>query len=299
MDITPDDEVLEYIRKRKRENKPISVTQLRKNLNIGYKKAKRLYDEVNREGKKGRGAAAVVVTAPSEVDEEEEGDEDEKTEEEEESDGGELDAFTLSNCLLKAANFAANKHKLQKRKDKEQTPYINHPLGVAWSLSKEGGVKDVDVLQAAMLHDTVEDTNTTFEELEKKFGGKVASIVKEVTDDKSLPKDERKKLQVAHAPHITKQAKHVKLADKLYNLRDLIRSAPPGWDAKRTQGYFAWAYEVTKGLRGTNIGLEEKLDEVFASQFEFEGKKYPTLVPEAERAAFLKSYYTSMKQVSD
>ncbi|KAM9817679.1 guanosine-3',5'-bis(diphosphate) 3'-pyrophosphohydrolase MESH1 [Neosynchiropus ocellatus] len=165
--------------------------------------------------------------------------------------------------LLEAVNFAAEKHRNQRRKDPEATPYINHPIGVTRILSNEGGITDIEVLQAALLHDTVEDTDTTPAELEAKFGPVVARIVQEVTDDKNLPKQERKRLQVEHAPHCSHQAKLVKLADKLYNLRDLNRSTPVGWTAERVHEYFVWAWEVVKGLRGTNPALEEKLMELF------------------------------------
>ncbi|XP_061520254.1 guanosine-3',5'-bis(diphosphate) 3'-pyrophosphohydrolase MESH1 isoform X3 [Phycodurus eques] len=128
--------------------------------------------------------------------------------------------------LLETVNFAAEKHRNQRRKDAEKTPYINHPIGVARILSHEAGITDIVVLQAALLHDTLEDTDTKPEELETKFGQIVAGIVQEVTDVKSLPKAERKRLQVEHAPHCSHQAKLVKLADKLYNLRDLNRCTP-------------------------------------------------------------------------
>ncbi|MBN3316877.1 MESH1 pyrophosphohydrolase, partial [Atractosteus spatula] len=168
-----------------------------------------------------------------------------------------------SALLLETVNFAAEKHKYQRRKDPEGTPYINHPIGVARILSQEGGVMDIAVLKAALLHDTVEDTDTTLLELEAMFGTTVARIVQEVTDDKSLPKQERKRLQVEHAPHCSHQAKLVKLADKLYNLRDLNRCTPSGWTAERVQEYFLWAAEVVKRLRGTNIALEDKLQQLF------------------------------------
>ncbi|MEQ2303183.1 Guanosine-3',5'-bis(diphosphate) 3'-pyrophosphohydrolase MESH1 [Ameca splendens] len=165
--------------------------------------------------------------------------------------------------LLETVHFAAEKHRNQRRKDPEGTPYINHPIGVARILSNEGGVTDIEVLQAALLHDTVEDTDTTSEELEAKFGPIVTHIVQEVTDDKRLPKQERKRLQVEHAPHCSQQAKLVKLADKLYNLRDLNACVPVGWSAERVQEYFVWAAEVVKGLKGTNLALEEKLEKLF------------------------------------
>ncbi|CAG5997283.1 unnamed protein product [Menidia menidia] len=126
-----------------------------------------------------------------------------------------------------------------------------------------GGVSDVEVLQAALLHDTVEDTDTSPAELEARFGPVVARIVQEVTDDKGLAKAERKRMQVERAARCSRQAKLVKLADKLYNLRDLNRCTPTGWTAERVQEYFVWACEVVKGLRGTNSALEEKLEELF------------------------------------
>nr|XP_057933014.1 guanosine-3',5'-bis(diphosphate) 3'-pyrophosphohydrolase MESH1 [Doryrhamphus excisus] len=165
--------------------------------------------------------------------------------------------------LIETVDFAAKKHRQQRRKDEEGTPYINHPIGVARILSHEGGVTDVETLQAALLHDTLEDTDTIPEELETKFGPIVTRIVQEVTDDKSLPKQERKRLQVERAPHCSHQAKLVKLADKLYNLRDLNCSTPVGWTGERVQQYFVWASEVVKGLKGTNSALEEKLAELF------------------------------------
>ncbi|XP_043210293.1 guanosine-3',5'-bis(diphosphate) 3'-pyrophosphohydrolase MESH1-like [Amphibalanus amphitrite] len=166
-------------------------------------------------------------------------------------------------CLLRAANFAAIKHKDQRRKDPDKTPYINHPIGVAYILMDEGDVTDIDVLQAAILHDTVEDTDTTLDEIQDVFGEKVRSIVAEVTDDKSLPKAERKRLQVEHAASRSHQAKLVKLADKLYNLRDLCRTTPEGWDEQRVAEYFQWAARVVRGLRGTNRPLEERLERLF------------------------------------
>lgn len=131
--------------------------------------------------------------------------------------------------LLKCVKFAAHKHKDQRRKDSNQTPYINHPINVATILAIEGHVDSIDVVQAALLHDTVEDTETTFEELDAVFGKTVTDIVREVTDDKSLAKEECKRLQIVHAKTASKKAKLVKLADKLDNLRDLQRTLPVGW----------------------------------------------------------------------
>ncbi|XP_042329076.1 guanosine-3',5'-bis(diphosphate) 3'-pyrophosphohydrolase MESH1 [Sceloporus undulatus] len=165
--------------------------------------------------------------------------------------------------VLDAADFSARKHSAQRRKDPEGTPYINHPIGVAQILVQEGGITDLAVLQAALLHDTVEDTATTFAEIEGRFGPEVRRIVEEVTDDKDLPRTERKRLQVERAAGSSRAAKLVKLADKLYNLRDLSRCTPQGWSEQRVQDYFLWASEVVKGLQGTNPALEEKLRLLF------------------------------------
>lgn len=170
----------------------------------------------------------------------------------------------LLSFVIKCANFAAEKHRNQRRKDIAQTPYINHPLGVANILIQEGNVFEPVVILAAILHDTVEDTDTTFAEIEKEFGHKVCQIVQEVTDDKTLSKVERKRLQIEHAPNISREAKLVKLADKLYNLRDLEKSVPIGWTSERVKEYFEWAKAVIDGCRQTNPALERELDILFA-----------------------------------
>ncbi|KAF1536102.1 UNVERIFIED_CONTAM: Guanosine-3',5'-bis(diphosphate) 3'-pyrophosphohydrolase MESH1, partial [Eudyptes pachyrhynchus] len=138
--------------------------------------------------------------------------------------------------LLEAADFAARKHKEQRRKDPEGTPFINHPIG---------------------------DTDTTFSEIEERFGEEVRRVVEEVTDDKALPKMERKRLQVERAPGSSPRAKLVKLADKLHNLRDLNRCTPEGWSSQRVQEYFRWAARVVAGLRGTSPPLEAALQRLF------------------------------------
>ena len=159
--------------------------------------------------------------------------------------------------LLKAVNFAAIKHKNQRRKNPEKTPYINHPIGVANILSNEVGITDIDVLISAILHDTVEDTETSFEELEENFGPIVRGIVDECSDDKSLGKAERKQSQIEHAPMCSPKAKLVKLADKIYNLRDLNEITPEGWSRERVYEYFLWASKVFRGLQGTNSTLDK------------------------------------------
>ena len=166
--------------------------------------------------------------------------------------------------LLKALAFAAHKHRDQRRKDADASPYINHPIALADVLVNEGGVTDVDVLCAALLHDTVEDTATTQQELTDTFGSRIARIVAEVTDDKNLPKAERKRLQVEHAAHLSPEAKLVKLADKLCNLRDVAERPPAKWDLARRREYFDWAKQVIDGLRGAHPRLEAAFDAAYA-----------------------------------
>ena len=167
--------------------------------------------------------------------------------------------------IVNAAAFAAHKHRHQTRKNAARTPYINHPLALARILTAEAGLDDAEVIAAAILHDTIEDTETTVDELKAEFGERIASIVAEVTDDKRLPKEERKRLQVEHAPHLSREAKLVKLADKIANLRDVDSDPPHKWDTARRLRYFEWAYEVVAGIRGTHVGLEARFDEVFLS----------------------------------
>ncbi|GES92193.1 guanosine-3',5'-bis(diphosphate) 3'-pyrophosphohydrolase MESH1 [Rhizophagus clarus] len=176
--------------------------------------------------------------------------------------------------LIDTIDFAARKHSFQRRKDSAKTPYINHPIGVAKNLT-DAGVYDLVTIQAAILHDTVEDTKTTFEEIEQNFGREVKNIVAECTDDKTLEKEEIKRLQIEHTPHLSKQAKEVKLADKLYNLKDIKRDVPTGWSKERVQEYYIWAKKVTDGARGINQKLEEQLDEIYANGiFVLQGEEY-------------------------
>lgn len=164
--------------------------------------------------------------------------------------------------LLSAVEFAAEKHRSQRRKGADASPYINHPIGVASMIANVGGVGDMTFLIAAILHDTIEDTMTTPEELEALFGREVLGIVLEVTDDKRLPKLERKRLQVEHAPHLSIAAKLVKLADKTSNVREISENPPHDWSMERRQEYLAWAEKVVDGCRGTNEALESRFDEI-------------------------------------
>jgi GTP diphosphokinase / guanosine-3',5'-bis(diphosphate) 3'-diphosphatase len=168
--------------------------------------------------------------------------------------------------LIDALAFAADKHRTQRRKDPEASPYINHPIALARVLSVEGRVRDVKVLAAAVLHDTLEDTKTTYEELHERFGPAIAGIVREVTDDKTLLPVERKRLQIEHAGELSHRARLVKLADKISNLRDLTVNAPAEWSLQRRRDYFDWAKKVIDKVRGTNKRLERAFDDAYAGR---------------------------------
>ncbi len=165
--------------------------------------------------------------------------------------------------IFAALAFAAEKHSQQRRKDRHESPYINHPIQVASLLWKVGGVRDPVTLIAGILHDTIEDTRTTGEEIGRLFGAEVRKVVEEVTDDKSLPKQTRKRLQVEHAASRSAQARAVKLADKIDNLRDLLEAPPAGWSLERKQEYARWARSVVDAIRGTNAGLESFFDDIY------------------------------------
>lgn len=164
--------------------------------------------------------------------------------------------------VLRAALFAAERHRGQFRKGADASPYINHPLSVAALLAGEGGVTDPVVLAAALLHDTIEDTATSRAEIEAGFGPAVAAVVAEVTDDTCRPKVERKRLQVLNAPGKSAAAKQVKLADKICNLRDIASCPPLGWDRERRLAYYDHARAVVAGLRGANPALEALFDQI-------------------------------------
>jgi len=166
--------------------------------------------------------------------------------------------------ILKALEFAARKHRNQRRKDKVASPYINHPIALANVLWHEGAVTDPVVIAAALLHDTIEDTETTWQELRGEFGDEVADVVLEVTDVKWMKWKVRKRLQVARARYASDKAKLVKLADKICNLRDMAAHPPANWGLERRQQYFDWAKEVVDQFRGTHPELERRFDEVYA-----------------------------------
>jgi GTP diphosphokinase / guanosine-3',5'-bis(diphosphate) 3'-diphosphatase len=173
------------------------------------------------------------------------------------------DALSLT---LRALEFAAWKHRDQRRKDTNASPYINHPIALATVLRIEGNVHDPTVIAAALLHDTIEDTETTWQELRGAFGEEIAEVVLEVTDTKWLDSATRKRLQVQKALASSKRAKLVKLADKICNLRDILASPPAKWSLERRQKYFDWAKEVVDRIRGVHPDLERRFDEVFAQR---------------------------------
>lgn len=163
--------------------------------------------------------------------------------------------------IFNALDFAANKHRYQLRKGAVSAPYINHPIKVAQLLIDKGGVYDIDIIMGAILHDTIEDTETTKEELIDLFGEEVTSLVLEMTDDKSLPKQERKKLQIVNAPHKSIGAKHIKLCDKISNITDVTHNPPVHWDLQRRKLYLDWAEKVVTALGEVNPKLKQLFDE--------------------------------------
>jgi len=164
--------------------------------------------------------------------------------------------------LLRALEFSADKHRNKRRKGSDRSPYINHPIEVASILANIGGVSNMSVLAAAILHDTIEDTETSPEEVEKAFGEEICSLVKEVTDDKRLSRVKRKLLQVKHAPQLSHAAKLIKIADKISNIKEVTDNPPLRWSVKRRCEYVDWAERVVAGCRGVNQGLETCFDEV-------------------------------------
>lgn len=164
--------------------------------------------------------------------------------------------------LLKAVAFSAARHRNQRRKGAEAFPYINHPLEVAEMLASVAAVADLDTLVAAVLHDTIEDTGTSGEEIETLFGRKVRIIVEEVTDDKRLPKELRKRLQAERAPRLSNPAKLIRIADKISNIQELMHSPPQHWSAQRRREYLEWARGVVDGCLGVNEALEHRFNDV-------------------------------------
>jgi guanosine-3',5'-bis(diphosphate) 3'-pyrophosphohydrolase len=166
--------------------------------------------------------------------------------------------------FIRALEFASRKHSAQRRKDAEASPYINHPIALVSILAVEAGVDDPDVLCAALLHDTIEDTDTTRDELVEQFGSSIADIVVEVTDDKKLPKQLRKQLQIEHAPALSRGAGLVKFADKIANLRDVADCPPSDWPVQRRQEYFDWAKAVVDGIRDVPTRLQSLFTAAYA-----------------------------------
>lgn len=162
--------------------------------------------------------------------------------------------------FARALDFAARKHVHQRRKGELAEPYVNHLSDVARLLAEATKGEDITVVIAGLLHDTIEDTDTTFEELAKEFGLEVAELVSEVTDDKALPKAERKRLQIETAPRKSRRARMIKLADKTSNLHSMIGSPPKDWSLERRRDYIDWAEKVAAGCRGVNAYLEQEFE---------------------------------------
>ncbi|MCX6311741.1 MAG: HD domain-containing protein [Bacteroidetes bacterium] len=163
--------------------------------------------------------------------------------------------------VIDAILFAAESHAGQFRKD-GITPYINHPLEVMHLLIHTGEINDPEILIAAVLHDVVEDTNITIQEITDRFGEKVAKIVLELTDDKSLTKEERKMQQLISAIQLSESAKHIRISDKICNVYDILYAPPGDWGLERRKDYIVWANAVVGKIRGSNEKLEIRFDEL-------------------------------------
>ena len=170
--------------------------------------------------------------------------------------------------VLGALEFAAARHRDQRRKGADASPYINHLIRVTRLLADEGGSDDAVLLAAAALHDTIEDTDTTGAELEERFGAAVRAVVEEVTDDKRLPKEARKRHQVERAPGLSLRARQLKIADKIANVEDVVASPPRGWTLARRREYLDWGAAVVAGCRGSNADLEACWDRTVADAIE-------------------------------
>jgi len=177
--------------------------------------------------------------------------------------------------LLKALNFSAGKHRHQRRKDTAASPYINHPIEVANILWTIGEVHDVTAIIAAILHDTLEDTDTTPEEIPTHFGDEVLGLVLEVSADKNLSKQERKQNQIIHSPGLSLRAKELKLADKISNVHDIAYAPPGHWPRERRINYLLWAEAVIDGLRGSNEPLEKCFDDTLTEARKKLGEETP------------------------
>lgn len=173
----------------------------------------------------------------------------------------------MNALFVRVLAFAAEKHAHQQRRD-SGTPYINHPIQLVYVLCEEAQIKDIDVLCAALLHDTLEDTQTTYNELVENFGQSIADVVMELTDDKALPKQVRKDLQIQRAPHKSLKAKLVGLADKICNLRDLLTHTPKTWSRERLYEYVLWAEQVVAGMQGSHGVLERICHELITTGME-------------------------------
>jgi len=163
--------------------------------------------------------------------------------------------------LLKAVSWGFQRHCYQKRKI-SGAPYFTHPIGVA-SIALNAGVKNINVLIACLLHDVVEDTKTTIDDVKREFGKTISDIVAEVTDDKMLPREEQKKSQLIRAEKMSDEAKIVKLADKIHNLRDAYYIGPPKkWTKQSYKNYVNHAKKFMNKVKGTNIKLEKLLQNI-------------------------------------
>jgi GTP diphosphokinase / guanosine-3',5'-bis(diphosphate) 3'-diphosphatase len=161
--------------------------------------------------------------------------------------------------LLSAIRFAAERHRDDRRKGETAAPYINHPITVADQLAEQGLGDDIELLMAAVLHDVIEDTDATYDDLNRQFGSRVAGIVLEVSDDKTLEKEARRQKVVDSIGKKSREARLIKLSDLRANVHDIVHY-PPKWTVERKLNYLRWAERVAVAIAGTHPGLEEALN---------------------------------------
>ncbi|MEN6483046.1 MAG: HD domain-containing protein, partial [Anaerolineaceae bacterium] len=175
--------------------------------------------------------------------------------------GSILESSPDLSLYFSALRFAADRHSNQRRKGTESAPFVNHLIEVSYLLWKVGGIRDPQILAAGVLHDVIEDTPTQPTEVAERFGSAVLNLVQEVSDDKSLPKQVRKDLQIEHALTLSADARPIKLADKIANVMDVVQAPPQGWSLTRIREYIDWSERVVNQIRGSNPALEACFDQ--------------------------------------
>jgi (p)ppGpp synthase/HD superfamily hydrolase len=180
---------------------------------------------------------------------------------------------TFARDLLAAAHFAAQRHAGQRRKGKSDEPYVNHLLEVARLLAELPTELDCDVVIAGLLHDCMEDAGVTSDEIAAQFGERVASLVQEVTDDKTLDRQVRKELQVRNAASKSRGAQNLSTADKISNLRSTLADPPSTWSPDQQWKYAEWAKDIVGRFTEVDPALKLEFERVHRRFIELEERR--------------------------